>query len=65
MELKAIFDDGSWIKGIRHPWFVFKESKGTHHLIVTDCNFEGQSIKGCEVAIPIIKPKCWIIGKEK
>ena len=62
MWLRAVFDDGSWIQGYRKPWFVLKESWGTHHLIVTDCSSDElrQKLSGVEVAIPISKPKYWI-----
>ena len=64
MELQAVFEDGSWIQGIRHPWYMLKESKGTHHLFVTNCSMDGQYLVGYEVAIPINKPKYWLILKK-
>ena len=62
MYLRAVFEDESWIQGIRKPWFILQESWGTHHLIVTDCSSKDLSKKllGWTIAIPISKPKYWI-----
>jgi hypothetical protein len=62
MYLRAVFEDGSWLQGIRKPWFLFKESMGTHHIIVTSCSSSEleAKLRGCEIAIPISKPKYWI-----
>jgi hypothetical protein len=62
MCLRAVFEDGSWIQGKRYFWLILKESWGTHHLIVTSCSAPDleAKLRGCEIAIPISKPKYWI-----
>lgn len=64
MELKAVFVDGSYIVGIRKFWYPFNESKGTHHLQVIDTSENLAHIIGFKVAIPINKPKYWVVRKK-
>lgn len=64
VRLKAVFDDGTYIMGDRTLSCQMKESSGTHHLIVTDAS-SPLCVIGMEVAIPILKPKYWIIGNIK
>lgn len=66
MLMRAVFDDNTFIEGDRTFRRRLRESKGTHHLIVRHTNCEGYLVKvGDEVAIPIEKPKYWVIVKEK
>lgn len=67
--MKAVFDDGSYIVGDRKWWYQFNESKGVHHLkvnkaygILEDGIDISMEIIGHKIAIPITKPKYWIIG---
>jgi hypothetical protein len=66
MKLRAVFDDGSYIEGNRSFFYRFQETPGTHHLKV----YRTFGIKNVEislddeiVAIPISKPKYWLIIK--
>ena len=59
MILKAIFEDGEFILGERNFWTRNDECWGTHHLKVIDAT--NKDIIGREVAIPVTKPKYWIV----
>ena len=67
MLMKAVFDDGSYIVGERKWWYM-NESSGTHHLKVTKAYGmieNGKNIDcfivGHKIAIPIDKPKYWVL----
>jgi hypothetical protein len=79
MLMKAVFEDGSFIKGDRKWHYIPMESPGTHHIKVTEsrgceikiADSEGAYINnanidslliGKRIAIPITKPKYWVIG---
>jgi hypothetical protein len=69
MMMIAVFDDGSYIVGDRKWYYPPNESPGTHHLKVTksfgidSMPFEvDHLLDGKRVAIPITKPKYWVIG---
>ena len=61
MILEAIFDDGTFILGERGFKERIDECWGTHHLRVISSS-EGLLV-GREVAIPVTKPKFWVIHK--
>ena len=61
MILEAIFEDGTFILGERDWKTRLDECLGTHHLRVISCSF--QNLVGKEVAIPVTKPKYWILHK--
>ena len=61
MILEAIFDDGTFILGERGFKERIDECWGIHHLRVISSSF--QNLKDKEVAIPITKPKFWVIHK--
>jgi hypothetical protein len=61
MILEAVFDDGSSILGVR-DWKTRKdECWGTHHIRVISSSITG--LIGKEIAIPVNKPRYWIIHK--
>lgn len=65
MILEAIFDDGTFILGERNWKTRIDECWGTHHLKVLSTNIpwlKGKEFK-IEVAIPVTKPKFWVIHK--
>jgi hypothetical protein len=61
MILEAIFEDGTFILGKRGLKERLDECWGTHHLRVISAS--NPNIINKEVAIPIIKPKFWVIHK--
>jgi hypothetical protein len=61
--LRAVFDDGSYIQGIRPNYWWGGESAGTHHIRVADTSPGMESLIGATVAIPITKPKYWIVPR--
>jgi len=61
MILEAIFEDGTFILGERNWKTRIDECWGTHHLRVISSS-KGLLV-GREVAIPVTKPKYWIIHK--
>lgn len=65
MLMRAVFDDNSFIEGDRTFKCRLRESHGTHHLIVKNTNNPNYLLKiNDEVAIPIVKPKFWVMVKK-
>lgn len=72
MLMKAVFDDGSYIIGDCSSECALSESPGTHHLKVTEALnwtasgvFIDNAMVGQIVAIPITKPRYWVIMAQK
>jgi len=61
MILEAIFEDGTFILGNRGLKERLDECWGVHHLRVISAT--NKSIINKEVAIPVTKPKFWVIHK--
>ena len=61
MILEAVFEDGSFILGNRGLKERVDECWGTHHLTVLSS--DRKILIGKEVAIPVTKPKYWILHK--
>ena len=62
MILEAVFEDGSTILGCRGLKERMDECWGFHHLKVISSSSDS-SLIGKEIAIPVSKPKYWIIHK--
>jgi len=60
MTMKVVFEDGTWIRGIRKWYWVFTEI-GTHHFRVTETSPTLQDLVAKKVAVPISKPKYFIL----
>ena len=56
--------DGTWIKGIRKHKYVSQETRGTHHLMITETSDTLKDLIGKRIAIPINSVKYFVI-KEK
>jgi hypothetical protein len=61
MKMQVVFGDGSWFIGVRTLKCRLHESWGTHHFIITHGDSFFIDWVGNEVAIPITKPKCFIM----
>jgi hypothetical protein len=61
MILEAVFEDGSYILGKRGLRERIDECWGTHHLTVISS--DKVVLTGKEVAIPVTKPKYWVVHK--
>lgn len=63
MILEANFDDKDYILGERNWKTRLDECWGTHHLKVIASSYPALIDK--EVAIPVTKPRFWVIYKKK
>ncbi|MFA5300983.1 MAG: hypothetical protein WC389_22550 [Lutibacter sp.] len=63
--LKFIYSDGSWVSGIRRWSFTWKETYGTHHIIVGDGSEEFKKLVGKRIAVPINSCKYILLELEK
>jgi hypothetical protein len=62
MKMKILYDDGQWLVGNRNWWTWNDETPGTHHYKVIDACRELKEYIGQEVAIPVQKPRLFILN---
>ena len=58
-KMAVVFPDGTFIKGIRKAKYIGNETRGTHHIFVTQAS--DKELIGLRVAIPINSAKYFVI----
>lgn len=61
MTLKVVYPDESWLVGKLYSHWSYRETPGTHHLMVTGASEALKHLIGSKVAVVIAQVKYFIL----